>query len=532
METWADGSRYNGEYDGGKKHGAGVYWSVWVAEGAEGARASADRLVRRLSQELEAARTVCARLRAVLDQRVAWGEGGVEAKAARREALARTSLVARLSGAPESGGKRPVQNVSLHAKRCPQAGAPWSEWKAAQRDGRLPGGAAVAAAMKCDVECEVNICEAEASLFTHRVEKLHVGPHAEMLRPGERQAFGEKHACPPCDVGVLMRELGVAAARTPLRSCAKPYLSENAAEARLPEGLVEGEAEAAQGPPRLPPPPPGGSEAAAACAAAPTAAASSAVVAEYLAAHPTALLSGGDGEEHFDEIEKPTCEEHEGLAERQEPVSIGFEMDDGRGTSVRCRAPWGCPKDDEGDQSELEAHVSGDGAGDEQGGGARASSKGPPSIIEEPTCEEPEGQAEQQEPEDIGFALNDEEEPFGKLRSAMGVVDVEAVAAAAARQCDCVEALWAIGMQRWEGDAAHRALMVRSPSDGDPYIEHFIGMKTVVCQMLMCQVVLCPMPFMMMCAILFAVCQFVQCVMLCPAPMCKFALCKVLFALP
>eukprot|EP00959_Pyramimonas_sp_CCMP1952_P166760 3485157-Pyramimonas_sp.AAC.1 len=98
--------------------------------------------------------------------------------------------------------------------------------------------------MKCDVECEVIISEAEASLFRHRVEKLHVEPQAEVLRPGEWQAFGEKHvvwgagafvdglaagwrlaeACPPCDVGVLMYERGVAAARTPLRSCAKPYL--------------------------------------------------------------------------------------------------------------------------------------------------------------------------------------------------------------------------------------------------------------------------------------------------------------------
>ncbi|CAK0866110.1 unnamed protein product, partial [Prorocentrum cordatum] len=349
-----------------------------------------------------------------------------------------------------SGGKRLVRNVSLHVKRCPQAGAPWSEWKAAQHEGRLPGGAAAAAAIECDVECEVIICEAEASLFRRRVKKLHVEPQAEVLRPGEWQALGEKYvvwgagafvdglaagwslaeACPPCDVGVLTRELG-------------PYLSENAAEACLPEagagaaevrgaaagvvsGLLEAEAEAAPEQALLLPSPPGGSEAATACAAAPTAAASSAAVAEYLAAHPAALLSGGVGEEPFDEIEKSTCEEHDGQAEQQEPEAIGFELNGG--------------EDDGEDQNELEAHVSGDGAGDEQGGGARASRKEPPSIIEEPTCEEHEGQAEQREPEDIGFELNNGE-------FCLEVADVEAVAAAATRQYDCVEALRAIGMQ-------------------------------------------------------------------------------------
>ncbi|CAK0826665.1 unnamed protein product, partial [Prorocentrum cordatum] len=312
-------------------------------------------------------------------------------RAARLEALARPSLAARLSGAPESGGMRSVRSVSLRAKHCPQAGAPWSELKAAQRECRLHGGAAAAAAIKCDVEREVIICEAEASLFRHRVEKLHLEPQAEVLRPGEWQAFGERRvvwgaggkACPPCDVGVLMRELGAVAARTSLRSCAKPYLCENAAEACLPEtgaaaaearraaasaapGLLEAEVEAAQEPPLLLPPPPGGSEAATACAAVPTAAASSAAVAEYLTAHPTTLLSGGDGEEHVDEIEKLTCEEHDGQAEQQEPEAIGFELNGREEHFGALRGVMGAPKNDEEDQNELEAHASSDGAGDEQ----------------------------------------------------------------------------------------------------------------------------------------------------------------------
>ncbi|CAK0873265.1 unnamed protein product, partial [Prorocentrum cordatum] len=287
------------------------------------------------------------------------------------------------------------------------AGAPWSERKAAQREGRLSGGATAAAAKTCGVENEVIIREADASLFRHRVEKLHVEPQAEVLRPGEWQAFGEKHACPSCDVGVLIRELGVAAARTPLRSCAKSYLSENEAEACLSEaGAETAEARGAAA-----------GAAATACTAAPTAAASSTVVTEYLAAHPAALLSGGNGEEHFDEIEKPTCEKHEGQAEQQEPEAIGFELNDGEEHFGALRGAMGVRKDDEEDKNELEAHVSGHGAGDEQGGGARASCNEPPSLIEQPTCEEHEGQAEQQEPEDIGFELNDEEEHLGKLRS-------------------------------------------------------------------------------------------------------------------
>ncbi|CAK0840794.1 unnamed protein product, partial [Prorocentrum cordatum] len=348
-----------------------------VLRGAEGARTSAD-LVRRVSLELEAARTKCARLRAVLDQRAAWGEGGVEAKAARREALARSSLVARLSGAPESGGKRLVRNVSLHAKRCPQA-------------------------------------------FSEKHVMWGAGAFVDGLAAGWRLA----EACPPCDVGVLMYERGVAAARTPLRSCAKPYLSENAAEACLPEagaGAAEARRATAGAVPGLARDIPvlylleAEAEAATACAAAPTATASSALVVEYLAAHPAALFGGGDGMEHFDEIGKPTCEKHEWQAARQEPETIGFELNDGEEHFSTLRGAMGVPKDDEEDPNKLEAHVSGDGEGDERDGGALASCKEPLSIIEEPTCEEHGGQAEQQEPEAIWFELNDGEDYFSALR--------------------------------------------------------------------------------------------------------------------
>ena len=127
--------------------------------GAPGAWAAADRLVRRLGRELQAARAECARLRSALNRQVGEDEDGTVAEAARREALARPSLVARLRGEPECGATRLVRNVSLHAKRCPEAGAPLSEWKAAQREGRLPGGAAAAAAVQgvvenCDGEVE------------------------------------------------------------------------------------------------------------------------------------------------------------------------------------------------------------------------------------------------------------------------------------------------------------------------------------------------------------------------------------------
>ena len=153
-----------------------------------------------------AARAECARLREALDLRGAvCGTDGVSVEAARREELARPSLVARLRGEPESGAKRLVRNVSLHARRCPQAGAPLSEWRAAQRGGRLDGGAGAVAAGG-PIVCEVELCIGEPPVELPPVQpglRREAAPFWPRRPPG-RWAW-------PADVDALLEGLGVVA---------------------------------------------------------------------------------------------------------------------------------------------------------------------------------------------------------------------------------------------------------------------------------------------------------------------------------
>ncbi|CAK0796532.1 unnamed protein product, partial [Prorocentrum cordatum] len=99
-----------------------------VLRGAAGARASADRLVSKLLAEI-------GRLRAQLGGGQA--SGAVAVEVARREALARPALTARVCGREEPHADRLVRNVALHAKVCPSAGAPMAAWRGAQHGPRL-----------------------------------------------------------------------------------------------------------------------------------------------------------------------------------------------------------------------------------------------------------------------------------------------------------------------------------------------------------------------------------------------------------
>ncbi|CAK0825242.1 unnamed protein product [Prorocentrum cordatum] len=80
--------------------------------------AAADNLVRRLTRELAAARQTIDSLK---EQLVGAADGEAEAEAARREAIARPALLARVRGGRESRGQRKQRNVAWHAQRCPEA---------------------------------------------------------------------------------------------------------------------------------------------------------------------------------------------------------------------------------------------------------------------------------------------------------------------------------------------------------------------------------------------------------------------------
>ena len=81
--------------------------------GAASARAAADNLISKLRGEIE-------RLRALLRG----GADPIDQEVARREALARPVLKAKLAGSTVDRPQRLVRNVALHAEECPDAGAP------------------------------------------------------------------------------------------------------------------------------------------------------------------------------------------------------------------------------------------------------------------------------------------------------------------------------------------------------------------------------------------------------------------------
>ena len=93
--------------------------------------------MKRLGDELGAARREIGRLQGLLDRTAASSSGEAADEARRREAIARPALVARLSGDPEQQEDRLRRNVSWHAQRCPAASAPPGEWRRAQRGPRL-----------------------------------------------------------------------------------------------------------------------------------------------------------------------------------------------------------------------------------------------------------------------------------------------------------------------------------------------------------------------------------------------------------
>ena len=176
-----------------------------VLTGVAAARWAADNLVRRLDRELREAKAVIASLRLQLE----CGSRGdaAEAEARRREAIARPALVERVRGRRETRAQRLRRNVAWHAERCPSADAPPQEWRRAERGPRLPGGALPGdgrgGAAQSAIVCEVEICVCE------------VQPPIECA----------VDAC-VAEAPARLPSARVAAARTPLRSGAQPYVPE------------------------------------------------------------------------------------------------------------------------------------------------------------------------------------------------------------------------------------------------------------------------------------------------------------------
>ncbi|CAK0852912.1 unnamed protein product [Prorocentrum cordatum] len=157
--------------------------STGCRRGAAAVRQAADRLVARLVRELADAKAVNFRLQQELTGS-AVGCAADLAEVARREAIARPALLARVRGTREPGARRLKRNVAWHADECPDESAPLAEWRSAQKGPRLGG------AVGDTVEQEVKAIPAVRQLLLGAVGVLPRRlPHGLVWRAAPLETF-------------------------------------------------------------------------------------------------------------------------------------------------------------------------------------------------------------------------------------------------------------------------------------------------------------------------------------------------------